>query len=99
LLIPDTFGNLMGVTVKDVAMWRMVGAALLGFAASSFLAYRQTIWEKVKIVVQMEIVWCILGTIVTLWGLAFEGLPVGDWMTVLILGAFAVAFAALYYRA
>jgi len=33
-----------------------------------------------------------------LWGLMFEGLPTADWMNVLILGAFAVAFIFFYSR-
>lgn len=99
LLIPDTFASAAGATVEEPYMWRLVGTALLAFAASSVFAYREKVWEKVKIVVQMEIVWCILGTLATLWGLFYAGLPTADWMTVLILGGFAVAFTTLYYQA
>jgi hypothetical protein len=48
---------------------------MLVFAASSWLAYRQTLWDRVKIVVQIEIVWTVLGVLAMLWGLMFEGLP------------------------
>ena len=37
------------------------GGALLAFASASFLAWQQTEWEKVKIVVIMNIVWNLLG--------------------------------------
>jgi hypothetical protein len=98
LLIPETFGMMMGAPFKGPSTFRLVGAALLAFAASSWFAYRETLWERVKIVVQMEIVWTILGVLATLYGLIFEGLPAGDWMDVLILGAFAVAFSFFYSR-
>lgn len=98
LLIPVVWGNLFGIPVPDPVLQRMMGAAILAFAASSWLAYRETAWEKVKIVVQMEIVWTILGTLLTLWGLVFAGLPVAEWMNVVILGGFAAAFSFFYSR-
>ena len=98
LLIPEMFGGMMGAPIKEPSTFRLLGAALVAFAASSWFAYRATVWERVKIVVQMEIVWTILGVLATLWGLMFEGLPTADWMNVLILGAFAVAFIFFYSR-
>jgi amino acid transporter len=89
---------MMGAPIKEPSTFRLLGAALIAFAASSWFAYRETVWERVKIVVQMEIVWTILGVLATLWGLMFEGLPTADWMNVLILGAFAVAFIFFYSR-
>jgi hypothetical protein len=99
LLIPEMLTEMLGAGTMEPSTFRLVGAAMLAFAASSWLAYRQPVWEKVKIVVQIEIVWTVLGVLATLWGLMFEGLPAADWMNVVILGAFAVAFAAFYYRA
>jgi len=101
LLIPQMFSGMMGAPISDphhVNTFRLVGAALIAFAASSWFAYRETVWERVKIVVQMEIVWTILGVLATLYGLVYEGLPTGDWMNVVILGAFAVAFIFFYSR-
>ncbi len=98
LLIPEVWGNLVNWPVKEPTPYRLVGAAILGFSTSSWLAYRETAWEKVKIVVQMEIVWTILGTLVMLWGLIFAGLPAIGWLNAVILGGFAVAFAVFYFR-
>ena len=98
LLMPDVWGNLAGVPMHDPGWYRGIGAAILGFATSSWLAYKETTWEKVKIVVQMEIVWTILGTLVTLWGLIFAGFPTSDWLSALILGGFAAAFSYFYFR-
>jgi len=99
LLIPGTLTEMLGARTMEPSTFRLVGAALLAFAASSWLAYRQPVWGKVKIVVQIEIVWTVLGVLATLWGLMFEGLPATDWANVLILGAFAAAFAYFYSRA
>ena len=98
LLVPGMW-NLLGVTVQEPAMYRLTGAAILGFTTSSWLAYKETAWEKVKIVVQMEIVWTILATLVLLWGLIFAGLPAIEWINAVIMGGFAAAFSFFYSRA
>jgi hypothetical protein len=99
LLVPEAVTGMLGARALEPTTFRLVGAAMLAFGASSWLAYRETLWDRVKIVVQIEIVWTVLGVLATLWGLMFEGLPPADWMNVLILGAFAVAFAYFYSRA
>jgi hypothetical protein len=96
LLIPEIWGNLVNWPIKDPPVYRLLGAALMSFGVSSWLAYKATTWENVKIVVQMEIVWTVLGSLVTLWALLFAGLPVFGWVNVVILAAFAVAFGFFY---
>jgi hypothetical protein len=99
LLIPGTFGSLVGSTILEPSTFRLVGAAMLAFAVSSLMAYRESVWGRVKIIVQMEITWTVLGVLATLWGIFYEGLDVSYWMDVVILGAFALAFGYLYSRA
>jgi len=99
LLIPEMVTGMLGARAMEPSTFRLVGAAMLAFGTSSWLAYRQTLWDRVKIVVQVEIVWTLLGVLAMLWGLTFEGLPAADWTNVLILGAFAIAFTYFYSRA
>ena len=98
LLIPTTVGNWYGLDVQEPAIYRLLGGALLGFAASSWLSYQATDWESVRIVVVMEIVWTVLGTLVMLYALLYAGFPVLGWINAIILAAFAVAFGWFYYR-
>lgn len=100
LLIPDVFAKLTGFPVQEPAMSvvRVLGAAMLALAASSGFSYRQTLWDRVEIVVQMEIVWTILGALASAWGLVSGAFPVALWMNVIILAAFAVAFVFFYSR-
>jgi hypothetical protein len=95
LLIPDVYARLTGLPVQDWAMsiGRMLGATQLGFAVSSWLAYKQTLFERVKIVVQMEVVWNILGTLAAAYGVILGGFPFVYWTNVAIMAAFAVAFS------
>ena len=96
LLIPVVWGNLIGWTINEPWIYRLLGAALLGFVTSSWFGYRETAWEKVKIVIRMEIVWTILGTIVMILGIISAGLPKIGWINAGILAAFAVAFCIFY---
>ncbi|MGQ9625532.1 MAG: hypothetical protein ACUVV0_01335 [Anaerolineae bacterium] len=96
LLIPDLFGSWIGWPVKEMTLYRVLGAAILGYAFSSYLAYRETAWESVRIVVLAEIAWTILGVIAMAYGMIVLALPAVGWAFVVVLGAFAVAFIAFY---
>ena len=95
LLIPKIFLGLLGVPVMDDLPYRMVGAAVLAFTASSWYCYKAAEWDKVKIVVQAEIVWTVLAALVNLYGVLFAGAPAAIWINVIIMAGFAAAF--IYY--
>lgn len=99
LLIPEVYGNLIGWPVKDAFFTRMFGAALLSIVVTSWFGYKATTWASVKIVIQMEMVWTVLGTVLTLGGIFMMGLPAIAWLNALILAAFFVAFAYFYTKA
>jgi hypothetical protein len=98
LLIPVAVGNLFGLNVQDPSIYRLLGAAILGFAVSSWLSYQATEWESVRIVLVMEIVWATLGTLVLLYALLFAGFPALGALNAVILAAFAIAFGWFYFR-
>jgi uncharacterized membrane protein len=96
--IPANFGSMLGETFLEPFTWRLVGASITSLAVTSVLAYRQRIWDRVKIVAQLNIISSTLLVIVEVYGMVFEGVSASDWMNVAILGAFAVAFGVLYRR-
>ena len=98
VLIPKIFMGMFGMSVADVEPYRLVGAAVLGFSASSWYCYKATAWDRVKIVVQAEIVWAVLATLVLLYGLLFAGQPTAQWINAIIMAAFAVAFIYFYSK-
>lgn len=98
LLIPVAVGNIYGLNVQEPDIYRLLGGAMLGFAVSSWLSYQATGWESVRIVVVMELVWTILGTLVMLYALLFTGFPALGWLNAIILAAFAIAFGSFYFR-
>jgi len=98
LLIPGIFLGWFGVPAPDVLPYRTLGAAILAFAASSWYSYKAAEWDKVKIVVQMEIVWTVLAVLVGLHGILFAGQPAAQWINVIIMAGFAVAFIYYYSK-
>jgi hypothetical protein len=98
LLIPKIFMDLFSMSVPNVEPYRLVGAAILAFAASSWFSYQAADWNKVKIVVQAEIVWTVLATLVLLYGLLFARQPAAEWINAIIMAGFAVAFIYFYSK-
>ncbi len=99
LFIPVLWGDLTGCLSNQVPqVFRLFGTAILALAISSFLAFRETSWDKVKIVAQTECIITILFPIVILLGLLLWGLPAIAWMYFVIMSGFAIAFNVFYFK-
>lgn len=98
LLLPGQTGGLYRMQVPQPDIYRLLGAALLGYAASSWLGYQASTWESVRIVVFMEMLWTLLGTLVMLYALIFSRFPALGWVNAVIFAAFCVAFSWYYYQ-
>jgi hypothetical protein len=96
LVVPEQWGDLTNWPVTDPVAFRLIGAAILGFATSSFLAYRETDWERVIIIVRAEIVWTALATLVFLVALLFGGAPAIGWFNAILMAGFCAAFSVFY---
>jgi hypothetical protein len=97
LLAPTMWEGLVGWPMGDPA-YRLIGATVLGQVAGTALAYREKAWERIRIVVQMQILWLVLGALAVLWGLVFGGFPAIVWGDVVVLVGLAVAFVVFYPR-
>ena len=98
LLIPGIFMGWFGISVPDDLPYRIIGAAILAFTASSWYCYKAAEWERVKIVVLAEIVWTVLNALVGLYGLLFAGAPSAEWISAIMMAGFAVAFTYFYSK-
>ncbi len=98
LFIPEEFLGLLAWKVQEPAVYRLLGAALLGFATTDWFCYKAVSWEQVKIVVLMELVWPTLGALVSLFGLLTNAFPPAGWINFVILAGFAIAFYVYYMQ-
>lgn len=89
--LPESDLSIPGATFVDPVLTRFLGAALLALAWSSFRGWRAKQHSEVKLVIQMEAVFCILCILafiaaVVLWE---ETMPVLGWIIAAILLLFA----------
>lgn len=96
-VIVEIYVELVGWPYLDPITGRVLGAMFLGFAVASLLSWRETKWESVKIVVQMEIAWLVIGTAVHFWSIFTESFIFMLWVQTAILLIFLIAFIYFYY--
>jgi len=97
-IAPGRFARLINWSPMDPVISRMLGAALLALAVSSWLSYQATTWERVEIKVQLEIVFTVLGVVGLLRHLLFLPTPAFAWVNLVVLAAFAVVWIVFYLR-
>jgi hypothetical protein len=76
----------------------MYGGVLLAVSVSSWLSYRASEPQLVKITVAMEICLTIVAALTTLYTILFESAPAMMWIGVAFFVVFAVLFIAFYPR-
>ena len=98
-VVPGIFLGLVGWKDFDGNISRALAAALLALAVSSWFGYRAARWEEVRIVVQMEIAFTVLGAVAGLYGFFVKSAPAFIWVSIVIWVAFAAAWIYFYRRA
>lgn len=96
-VLVELYVDFVGWPYQDFITGRVLGAVFLGFAAASLLSWRETKWESVKIVVQMEIVWLALGIAVHIWTMLTDVFIFMLYVQAVILIIFLAAFIYFYY--
>lgn len=98
LVIPATLAGWFNMPLTDEPYLRMIGAAILGFSATSLVGYLSHSWREVRIAVQGEFVWTGLAALLSLW-LVLDGTwPVAGWLNFGLMALFFLAFAYSYWR-
>ncbi len=99
VFFPVQYGDLTGCISKQVPdVFRLLGTIIFGYAINSFLAFRETSWEKVKIVAQMNCLMNILIPFAILIVLLFCNFPSIAWMAFTVTGGFGIAFNFFYFK-
>jgi len=96
-VVVEIYVELVDWPYLDPITGRVLGAMFLGFAVASLLSWRETKWESVKIIVQMEIAWLVIGTAVHFFSIFTESFIFMLWVQTAILLIFLIAFIYFYY--
>lgn len=98
LLFPLWFAGIVNWPSEELYFTRLSGAMFLGLGAGSFLAFRETEWERVKIVVLLEIVWLFLGCVVNIYGIIAITQVFIIWFNTVLQIAMLAAFLFMYLK-
>jgi hypothetical protein len=98
LIIPGRFLQALAWAPIDPIASRILGAALLAIAWSSFRGWRATEWSEVAIVVEMEAAFTVLACVGLLRHLLFARYPFIVWLIFAVFLAFAVAWIYFLLR-
>ncbi len=96
--IPEITVGALNWTPVDPTMSRFVGAAMLAISFKSWLGYRASSWESVRIIVMFEIFYCILGTLAGLYSVIFASAPLFTWVSVAVWVIFFFPFLYFYRK-
>lgn len=92
--LPDSELTIPGGTFVDPVITRILGAALLALAYSSFRGWRSTNKKEVQFLVQLEAAFCVLSVGAFVAGLLFweRTMPFAGWMFALLFAGFGAAW-------
>ncbi len=99
LLVPAMVAGLYQMSAYDPFTSRALGAGLLGLAVSSWFSYRAARWDEVRIVVQMEIAYTLLGVLGVLYSVVTGTAPALGWLNLVIFLVFAALWIYFYTTA
>ena len=98
LVVPGRFLGLFGWAPIDPLITRLLGAAMIALAWSSFRGIRTTDSRLVVTLIQMELVYTALGAIGLLRHLLVAWYPWYVWTLFYILVAFAITWLYFFWR-
>jgi hypothetical protein len=93
LFIPGTLQMWIGWPFRDRLISRVLGAALLALAWSSFRGWRATKRAQVAVLVEMEAIFTVLSCVGLLRHLLLKWHPPIVWIVLAVLAIFAIAWA------
>ena len=92
LIIPGRLLGAVGWAPVEPVINRILGAALLALAWSSFRGWRATDKAQVTFLIEMEIAFTVLGCVGIVRHLLIANYPLIVWLVLAILALFAIAW-------
>ena len=92
LLAPGRFLGLFGWAPIDPLISRLLGAALLALAWSSYRGWGASSYEQVSVLVEMEVIFTVFGSVGLLRHLLKAWYPWYVWFLLTVLLVFAIAW-------
>lgn len=100
LIVPGRWLPLFGWAEEgiDALLSRVLAAAILGFAWSSYRGWRAADWEEVRIIVEAELVFTALAVVGMLRHMINYSYPLGVWFILILFVLFTIAWIVALRR-
>lgn len=88
--LPESDLSIPGLTFVDSVITRVVGAALMALAYTSYRAWRSSNWSEIEVLVRMEAIFCVFGLGAFVAGLFLmdRPMPTVGWLLAFVLAIF-----------
>jgi O-antigen/teichoic acid export membrane protein len=96
LFVPDFVTDFFKFQPVDPFIMHLYGAATLALGLSSILAALAVNYERVDIVLKMEVAYTLMAVLVCLYSIFFNNAPTMTWVAVAIFAVFLVLFGYYY---
>ena len=98
LIFPLWFTGIINWPSDELYFTRLTGGLMLGFGLGSLLAFRETEWERVELLVISEIAWLLLGIAVNIYGIIAVTQVFMIWVNTILLIGILGAFGWMYLK-
>lgn len=96
MAVPDWVASLSGLPGKDLPVYQQAGAAILGYSVASFLSWRASNWDQVRIPIVSGITFSALSALGAFYYVVLKGVATPALIAVLIFSIY-LAVALAYY--
>lgn len=96
VFVPDFVTNLFNFEAVDPFIMHLYGVATLALGLSSILAALAVNFERVDIILKLEVAYTLMAVIVCLYSIFVDNAPAMTWVAVAIFGVFLVLFGYYY---
>jgi hypothetical protein len=84
----ETYVELFSWPHLDPTAGRFIGVIFLSFAFVAILVWREKEWERIELIVVLDILMCILGAIIQIIGVFIDGTGWAGWFNFALMLAF-----------
>jgi hypothetical protein len=96
MAMPDLVASLSGLPGKDLPVYQQAGAAILGYSVASFLSWRASRWDEVRIPIVFGLTFSSLSALGAFYYVVLKGVATSALIAVLIFSVL-LAVALAYY--
>ncbi len=96
MAVPAMVASLSGLPGKDLPVYQQAGAAILGYSVASFLSWRATRWEQVRIPVVFGLTFSTLSALGAFYYVILQGVATPALILTLFF-SLALTAALAYY--